>query len=85
MRPPPAARRVCAAYFCIWYVQVFDAGEKLFIALVDIADSEEDEGEASAETTTSTTTLPRKVVVRDDYVQDGGGEVFLVDREFLQQ
>lgn len=76
-------------------MQVFDAGEKLFIALVErdgCADDaseegeEEDEGEdeeGGGETENLTAPFSRKVVVRDDYVQDGDDtDIFLVDREF---
>ncbi len=64
---------------------MFDAGEKLFISLVEQnrwADDastavEEKEGDAGKRTPRS-----RKVVVRDDYVDDEGDDIFLVDREF---
>lgn len=65
---------------------MFDAGDTYFIALVDTADSDSDEGEPSTKTnraSAGTTATSRKVVVRDDYVHDGGEEIFLVDREFL--
>ncbi|CAM9605221.1 unnamed protein product, partial [Laminaria digitata] len=66
--------------------EVFDAGEKLFLALVEVADSEQEEGEPSAESMNSSTAAPsRRVVVRDDYVQDGGEEVFLVDHAWTFQ
>lgn len=70
-------------------LQVFDAGEKLFISLVEKnrwADDastavEEKEGEGGGE---GGKRIPRsrKVVVRDDYVDNGGDDIFLVDREF---
>lgn len=70
-------------------MQVFDAGEKLFIALVErdgCGDdaSEAGEGEEAGGETEERRTTPssRKVVVREDYVQDReAGDIFLVDRK----
>ena len=70
-------------------MQIFDAGEKLFIALVEQDGSADDASEAGegeeggGGTEDRATPSLRKVVVRDDYVEDGeeNGDIFLVDRE----
>lgn len=70
-------------------MQVFDAGEKLFIALVERDGCADDESEAvereegGGETEDHTAPSSRKVVVRDDYIEDGeeDSDIFLVDRE----
>lgn len=70
-------------------MQVFDAGEKLFIALVERDGCSDDASEAGkgggggGGTEDRTAPSSRKVVVRDDYVQGGeNSDIFLVDREF---
>lgn len=72
-------------------MQVFDAGDKLFIGLEGCADDASEAGEREGEDgggeqeeeEEERTAPSRKVVVREDYVQDGEDfDIFLVDREF---
>lgn len=78
---------------------MFDAGEKLFIALVeeggsaardgsigDSSETETKEDERGDEGGKQAIRLKRKVVVRDEYVHSGeDDDIFLVDRESRQQ
>lgn len=69
--------------FALWG-QVFDAGEKLSIAIVEpteyaVAQSAtRDEGQGGGRSVAAGAS--RKVVTRDDFVHSGD-EIFLVDRE----
>lgn len=72
---------------CAEILQIFDAGEKLFIALVEPTEDEDDchhDGRHNHVKREKGDGVwwPRNVVVRDDY-EHNEDDIFLIDREFL--